>query len=244
MVLLTLVSFCLLAALSLAGSHHQTSQGDIQVRDTKKTPLYYQLQSSISFSGRSEDLVPNGWYLQSFYIREHASHAEQWGLIVGYVSSTTTRKYGLKTTTLDFKARLYSVSWIPPKGEIPGPGLDDPPKWETPGHWVWGSQPWRGAWQPEFTTIFFLGGTTALRADPERLKRASESWVQRAGNRRDYHNAKNPDTIPIEQLPFNKKGYTLYMARILDNDDKFEGTLTQPPAPARTRGVKWKPTKL
>ncbi|KAK1952061.1 hypothetical protein LY78DRAFT_675201 [Colletotrichum sublineola] len=132
MVLLTLVSFCMLAALSLAGSHHQTSQGDIQVRDTKKTPLYYQLQSSISFSGRSEDLVPNGWYLQSFYIREHASHAEQWGLIVGYVSrSTTTRKHGLKTTTLDFKARLYS-------------------------------------------------------------------------------------------LPFNKKGYTLYMARILDNDDKFE----------------------
>ncbi|KAK2035229.1 hypothetical protein LX32DRAFT_150499 [Colletotrichum zoysiae] len=245
MILLKLFSFYMLVALSVAGSLRQPGQGEIQARGTKTTPLYYQLASAVKYSTRPVKLVPDGWYVQSFHLREQGRVAEQWGLVVGYVSSTITRsKAGLSSWTLDYKARLYSVSWIPPKGEIPGQGLDDPPKWETPGHWVWGSQPWKGAWNPANTQILFLGGTTASRADQERLKRASESWVQRAGDRRDYNNAKNPDTIPIDQLPFSKKGYTQYMGRILSNDDKFEGTPAQPPVPTRTQGVKWKPPKV
>ncbi|KAK1980393.1 hypothetical protein LZ30DRAFT_723401 [Colletotrichum cereale] len=245
MVLLTLLSFYMLAALSLAGSLHQPGQGAIQARGTHITLAYGHLASAVRYSSRNVQLVDDGWYVQSLHIREHKPIAEQWGLIVGYVNISTTRNmFRRKSSTLDYKAKLYSVGWVPPKGEIPGEGIE-PPKWETPGHWVWGSQPWEGPWDPN-TEIFFLGGSTAARADPERLKRASESWVQRAGDRRHYHDAKSPDRIPIDQLPFNKKGYIQYMARILDkkNNDEFEGTPTQPPAPTRTRRVQWEPTRV
>ncbi|KAK1565855.1 uncharacterized protein LY79DRAFT_573232 [Colletotrichum navitas] len=222
--LLTFISFYMLAVLSLASSIHQPGQGEIQARGTKTTALYNQLADEVKYSRRPAKLVPNHFYVLSFHIRGHGPIAEQWGLIVGYISSSKTRnRVGLQSTTLDYTARLYSASWIPPKGEIPAQGLE-PQRWKTPGHWVWGSQPWKGAWDLQNTDVRFLGGTTAARANLDRLKAASESWVQRAGDRNDYKKAQDPDRTPINQLPFSKRGYMQYIARILGNDDKFTPT--------------------